>query len=411
MVQRLFCLFCAVLASSCAVESRDEGIKTVFAPLISEKCLNTGAGDLNFPQGVDSVVVRVLKTGGAELFKGKYGKESLSKSGDILITGLAPGSDYTVEVLGCSGSEATWSGKSGSVAISEHMKSSPYVYLTKIGDFSCTGFSGKIGGAQAGSSVMSDMRAFHAAAVDGDGDIFISGGFRNFKVGNLTASAEGSIDFYSEDFSVFFKSGELAAKRGFHSMFPIGSGKLLVAGGIRNAEFKITGPGLPIMPYGKKTDYFPVPFEIFDIENKTSVTYLPEAEVPPFGAILHIPGKNLLLVSGGLTDDKTNSSDVVTVYDAAAEGVAIKENLLMSHGRVGHAAVELSGGEIALIGGTTKTPIEVVSLETVKGVPVEIIGDASALPFVFFSLTPLKNADEFLFSGGNKIISDKPLAV
>jgi hypothetical protein len=323
----------------------------------------------------------------------KHSHQSIDLQGDDAprLSGIPTGEDLSLEVTGFSGGEPLWQGFAEDVRIRSGKTTTASVFMTAVGDMSCT------------HTPLQSPRAFMAPARLPDGRILLCGGAAELSAdacgdGCHELTASRSVDIFDPASGRVYPSVKLGTPRMLATATELPDGSVLVVGGARRARLDPSA-GLPIVvDPADVVDTFEVylPQEHIWIEKP-----LPEGRV--FHTATHI-GDGKVLVTGGGTDF-TNALQNAVLFDPAGESVGDFERVSsnMSAPRLGHAAVHLGGGRVLMLGGaalTTKPPFEEYDHEREVFESRQFTGMPPNLFFHAAKVIPLR-PDEILLCGGS----------
>jgi len=375
------------------VAARSFGL--VFATDESTECMTPPETTGRLPDDVDWVVAALVETDGKEQYVITIREEDLEVQGEALMTGVAPGV-YSLHVTGCRDTKppkATWGGTSRPFEVKESQKAAPIVFMTRAGAMSCIGGENQIPLAPEfkGADFLADGRSsFAAGTVTTDGRVFVSGGFVKYKdpgavytlyTGRHVWEFHRQTGVFTGVFNTVGDRLELLEKRAMHGMEEAsdGSGRLLVIGGISNAELAPSGfPGhkAPL----DNAEPVQTTLEVLYLDEAKSVPVaLPTVDVMPSWALDTKVGWAAL--AGGRRDTDGLPSDRILFIQADPDKLvddnATNMEGVLSVPRFGGTARFLSTGELLLIGGwdgSKAAPPELVRRNDTGGLESRLLG-------------------------------------
>mgnify|MGYP001572697688 CR=1 FL=1 len=382
-----------VLLVGCAdtTDPDDEGgLELIFAPLSADGCQAPSTGSGKFPDGVDTV-----KLSFSGYSDGKPDDKSLAtgglKDGAALIEKVRPGTNLTLDIVGCASGEPAWSGRATGLTVAAGEKYSRTPNLTHTDAMSCAG-AGKNPGAGLATE-LTVARAFPSLVTTAAGHVLVIGGFDKYALKNnqpevSASSAAAPIVEYVPSRGVFSTwSAGLSAPRGFHAVVALdGQNRFLVIGGAEKAVFgDVTGDRAPLAASGE-----PLSIEVVDATARTVTDSTLSISALPMAAVAADPSGKGFCVAGGSEADGFPSNSLLFVADTAdqiAGGLAkVGEGKLLKR-RMGATATWLPSGDVVVLGGNTDTDpnsfAELLSdsFESEAVVVTGLPGGATAEPF------------------------------
>jgi hypothetical protein len=175
--------------------------------------------------------------------------------------------------------------------------------------------------------VMTTSRADHSATTLGSGKVLIAGGIKGENVGDMLASAE----IYDPANPGFTPTGAMATQREGQTATLLPNGTVLIAGGIRNFGYRET-------------------LRSAEIYDPGSGTFKPTADMAHHrqGHTATLLRDGRVLIAGGQGDGPESLSSA-ELYDPALGGFASAGH--MNYQRTAHAASLLSNGQVLITGG------------------------------------------------------------
>jgi hypothetical protein len=181
--------------------------------------------------------------------------------------------------------------------------------------------------ATAGS--MSTARAYHTATLLNDGTVLLTGGLD--PAGGPTGTPVATAEIYNPATNTFTLTGPMTTGRFFHMATLLGSGKVLITGGLNYGATLATA-------------------ELYDPATKTftSVGSMTAARVGHAATVL---GSGKVLLTGGGTSFGGNATATAEVYDPNTGSFAATAP--MTTPRSAHTATLLNSGQVLVAGGAS----------------------------------------------------------
>jgi len=316
---------------------QSQGLRVLHAALGT--CVDNGNGDVAFPPGAERVVVRV--TGGdnpAEGVVGSFTPNDASK-GSVVLAGVTPGENLTVDVVACAGAQATWAGQTGGVTVRASEKSFPTVFLTPLGKTACLGSS------HGGLVTMDRGRAFAASARVGR-SVYVLGGLDKYS--NRKATATATVSVFDAPTAEFVDAGDasLLEPRALAFADVTASGDIRVIGGAKGLVLNVSGRP----PVWVRPDQAPAcAVEVFDVQTRTGSCEIEGATLPAAPSVVKLGADDYVAV-GGVTvapgdADGWADSQLRHIHDGVVDSVAL------SAPTFGAAVVPLDGDRVLIWGG------------------------------------------------------------
>ncbi len=350
-VFRQFCV-CATAASlllACDLGDMKPGggMNLSFArQALDSPCPETWVADAN-PPTLSRLDIRLLTSTGELHFKKSI---ELSGGDNVIIDGIDPAYDLTLEVVGVESGTPTWRGASQHINITEGRNAFADVFLTTMEDMSCS------------MRPLHQARSFTTAAPLGDGRILIVGGVSALSAdgcgpGCTQGQATAAVDVFDPGTGTIYPVAALHDPRALATATPLPDGSVLVVGGASRVQLDPAGE-LPV-------DVDPVDlvpsFEVYlPAEDLWIRKPLPEGEGRVFHSATALDDGKVLVAGGGVGG--TEALDTAIIFDPTNESVGdfVDAGTLMNTPRLGHAAVRNEDGMILLIGGAIRPTAQAV---------------------------------------------------
>ncbi len=428
----------ALVAVGCAERTEPiqpfNGLQVIVAAQSASGCTGTNTGGRDFPVGVNRFELRL--TGADVSFSAKLLPEDMNDSGEILVEGVTPGADLTLDLYGCTDGELTWSGRAGGLDVAASEKTAPRLFFTRKNDFSCTG--GADAGKHGWQAEMLSPRSFHQVVTTDDGHMLLIGGFDAYipPLGNdaavlrVTGNAE-SITEYDPSRGLFRTwEGQLNSQRGLHTAVSFDNGKkVLVMGGLTRVGIE-GAPFPPLFPSPEAGSDSAEPadrFELIDVATGqvSPLVFDKNPEPKPLSTIAASPNGLTIIISGGLETSEGQPSNALekisgSVSELTSGQASVVLGAPLNQKRIGHTATFFGAGNVLILGGNFGDTAgafdadpnhlaEVIVAETFTPTPVTV-ADGDIPPPIGLHQTLLVRDDgcehDFIVSGGMELKRD-----
>lgn len=175
---------------------------------------------------------------------------------------------------------------------------------------------------------MTRPRSLHTATLLNDGTVLIVGGN---PTGAASGAALASSELYSPALGTFSPSGALATARYFHTATLLGTGRVLVAGGV-----DVNGNALASA-------------ELYDPSSKTFAALSGMVNARNYYTATLLGNGTVLLAGGGLKNAHTKELATAELFDPATGTFTATGS--MTSPREGHSATLLGSGKVLIAGG------------------------------------------------------------
>jgi len=327
------------------------GLKVVVAAQSSSQCVPSTNKNHSFPADIDRFEIRLS---GSINFATTLVEEDLDKEGQVLVMGIPPAENLTLDLYGCKGDQLQYSGRTLGVNIKKNDKTAPALYFTKKSAFSCTGSATL---SNYWSAKLPKAVAFHKSALTDDGELLIVGGFTEYFAPSQLSAGGGGADvyLYAPTKGMFRAWKEpLHSPRGWHHLIPFDDGrKMLVVGGASSANFGAT-TNPPLRPTALPEHMV----ELIDVDNESIEVSTLSFEAKPMGAIAHSADGHIIVSAGGANLDGTSDDAIWRIESnagAISDGSAVVAKGQMTFKRQGHTANYLKDGDVLILGGNTSS--------------------------------------------------------
>ena len=322
------CLSCA-----CAAPETDDVQVNLVTAALSGSCEWNSNNNGSFPAGADAVVIRLT---GGELTEPFIKRIANDDTSVHVVTGITPGDDMTLEVVGCAGSDALWAGLTLNVNVRKQEKSFPPVFLTPLGSQTvCVSEDPALG----------TLTHAFGAGVRIDDQVFVIGGANSYNPSGRNAFAGKQVSAYNRYTGLIAptaKTASLIDSRLMAHAWATDDGQIRLAGGASELKFRADN-NFDLWTPGTAAPACAI--ERYDPTNDTS-TCETQATVPAGASVARLANDTIVLVGGVNPGDEPSKALWVFAKSGHQEHT-------MPEARVGATVVPLNDTHILVWGGNT----------------------------------------------------------
>jgi len=288
----------------------------------------------------------------------------------LLVQAVPVGVDRIVSLFGLSNGFVTWRGISAPVEVTAGEDTPVDVLLARVSDVSCP------------RSTTQSARVFHTATLLDDGKVLVVGGAAEVVdasatcgVGCRRATATTSAALYDPSTGTFTPVGGLATPRMFHTAARLADGRVVVAGGTREAllhPVDVARFPFPIDPTA--------PLSSVELYDPAQRAFVP-GDDDPAGARVFAAATTTsageVIITGGVPATDPSRNDLGNALGSSTicggTGFSCRPGPPLSRRRAGHAAFTIPGDGVYLWGGS----VELDPVGSVAGYHLEQLADGA----------------------------------
>ncbi len=323
------------------------------------------AADAGFAGEVDAFAATIAGPGIAPAIVADDGEVPL------LVQAVPVGVDRIVALFGLSNGFVSWRGVSGPVEVVSGQDTPVDVLLARVSDLSCP------------RSTTQSPRVFHTATPLADGKVLIVGGAAELVDASATcgggcrrATATTSASLYDPAKGTFTPVGGLSTPRMFHTATRLSDGRVVVAGGTREALLRPVDPARYPFPVDPTAPVASV--ELYDPAQRAFVA----SEEDPAGARVFAAATTMstgeVIITGGIPRTDPSRNDLGNALGSSTicggTGFACRPGPPLARRRAGHTAFAIAGDGVYLWGGS----VELDPVGTVAGYHIEQLAERAA---------------------------------
>jgi hypothetical protein len=288
----------------------------------------------------------------------------------MLVQAVPVGVDRIVALFGLSNGFTTWRGVSGPVEVSAGKDTPVDVLLVRVTDLSCP------------RSTTQSKRVFHTATLLDDGLVLVVGGAADVVDASAVcggckrATATTSAALYDPRTGSFSPVGGLTTPRMFHTAARLADGRVVIAGGTREALLRPVDAAR--FPFPIEPTFPEATVELYD---PAARAFVPGGDDPGgarvFAAATTLPDGDVI-ITGGIPAASTSRHDLGNALGTSTvcggAGFSCRAGPPLARRRAGHSAFSIAGDGVHLWGGS----VDLDPIDGVAGYHLERLDDGAA---------------------------------